>query len=393
MNNHMKKIVLYISSVLLVTGQSVGQTHASLPEVLNIYEDAIRSSPLIQKIHDDGIARRQEESSQLNKILTNIAENEAIDHEELHQSVVNALKNDLAVFQSIDKDIQANKYVVGEQGTTYPFRFHKMMIITEKALKLAEQENLFYEIVGGKLPQGYSLQVPYLNYFPEETHIFSTGRGNALKCLLLRTWGIQHKTTSLSQMSELFDASWLDTTPFVHMALLPDHFDHSILQSTPYYFSNTETPKALLNINNGFAFGGNRGEVKNAHDCSSLVALYTKSSAPFSTVHQAQYFQEMHGFQFEKFGNAIVKKWEDKKIKLLHDPYMQCLRNRLSPLPLHPDPKTLKPGLVHAERKYDEIEKKPEIALEGKSGHTGFFIGTLGRLLKQRRSPLLLLAN
>lgn len=67
-----------------------------------------------------------------------------------------------------------------------------------------------------------------------------------------------------------------------------------------------------------------------------------------------------------------------EKIRTEENIGLQNMREVLSPLSPNPDPQSLNPGLVHAERSYRGILKEPKIALTGKSGHTGIFLGTIG---------------
>jgi hypothetical protein len=197
-----------------------------------------------------------------------------------------------------------------------------MSIITTEALKLAQQKDLFFDLLDQKLPPGYSIKVPEFNYIPESTHIYSHGkRGNALKSLLLKIWQIQNDKPYLSQMSQLFGTSWLDSAPFVHITPLPDDFDIPCLQLSSHFFSYPQTPKALLTIHNGYAFWGCRSESRYPHgkkwgpqDCSSFVAKYTNCKMLFTTFLQAKYFQEINGFQFRHLVEQdVVSQWDGKK--------------------------------------------------------------------------------
>lgn len=366
-----------------IPGQAYAMESNSLD---NIYENAILCSPLVKKIHEAGLARRQEEERQLTKILDSISDNDTKDDEKLRQSVVQSLEADRVAFEALNKQLKEKSYKPGEKGATYQLLNNRMPFITGEAIKLA-QAITFFDILDGNLPQGYSIKAPVFNYHPNEEHIYSNGkRGNALKSLLLKIWLLQNDKSSLSEMSQLFGLSWLDNCPFVHITPLPDEYDVSSFQSSPHFFRDTQTPKALLTIHNGYAFGGHRLETRypkgkpwGPHDCSSFTAHYTGCKTAFSTMHQAHYFQEINSFQFKDVvTEEIVNKWNAGKADREKDSAIKMMRKVLSPLKPNPDPQSLTPGLVHAERNYTGLAKNEGVALTGTGGHTGIFLGTIG---------------
>ncbi len=355
-------------------------SYATYAEAERIYENAILSNPLISEIHADGLERRRLESQQLGLLLSSISENDQVDSETLRKLVLDGYQDDLAFFKGIDE--QLKEYKEGRcRGASIPLLYNKMSKITQNALCLAQDENQFFDILEGRLPKGYSLEIPTFNYFPDETHIFSVGgRGNALKSLLLKIWMIQNGRSSLSFVGSLFEDGGIDEAPFLHITPLPDDFHIETDRTSPYFFSDSRTPKAILTIHNGYAFGGHRGERRyhsgkkwGPQDCSSFTAKYVKSARSFSTRDQAILFQLANGFQFAQVtDNSLVEKWEQQ------DEDIKNVRSVLTPLGLHPDPNTLKPGLIHAERTYNRNTKKLYKKLAGKAGHTGIFLGMIG---------------
>lgn len=381
---YIKPLITFNLSIFFLLLFQITQGYGSLSQAEREYEKSILLSPLIKKIHEEGLERRNEEFKQLDLLLNSVVKNDKVDKEKLHTSVLTALENDKEVFKRLKEEMTKNTYKVGVRGATYQFITHKMPIVVQDALTLAQQESTFYEILNGDLPLGYSITPPPFNYFPEETHIFSSGRrGNALKCLLFRVWGLQNEANSLAGLVKLFGPRWLDETPLVHITPLPEGCNVPEIESSFYFFKDSQTPKALLIINNGYTFGGHRDEARYStgkkygpQDCSSFVTKYVGCSQVFSTAHQAQYFQLVNGFQFKDLGDEVVKKWEDALPQLKNDVYIKSMQNVLQPLFLDNTPSRLSPGLVHAERKYER--KKADFNFTGISGHTGFFIGTVG---------------
>lgn len=364
-----------------------GQAFAMLPETLDVYEKAILANSLVQKIHEEGLQHRQEEERQLTRIQKNVCENRSKDSEQLRNNVIQSLEQDGITFEIVNQQLKAGSYKPGERGATFQILNNRMPFINEEAIKLAKNGNVFFEILDGNLPEGYSIKAPLFNYFPDNTHIYSNGkRGNALKSLLLKTWQIQNDKSSLSELRELFGPSWLDSSPFVHITPFPDDFDVSSLQSSPHFFSDAQTPKALLTIHNGYAFGGHRNEPRypkgkpwGPHDCSSFTAMYTRCKSIFSTYDQAQYYQHINGFQFKEIvEQAIAQQWDAEEDQRKNDACIKHMSEVLLPLHPNPDPQSLKPGLVHAERYYPGVSSYHKTALTGKGGHTGIYLGTIG---------------
>ena len=142
------------------------QASEAYNEAAGIYENAILSSALIKKIHEDGFERRQEESRQLKIILNSVTEDHSKDHEELHQNVIYSLEQDKIIFDTVNQQLKEKRYVPGNNGATYQLLHNRMPLITEAALKLAKERNLFFELLDGKLPNGYAIDPPIFNYAP-----------------------------------------------------------------------------------------------------------------------------------------------------------------------------------------------------------------------------------
>ncbi len=374
----------------LVLGVSIAQNaHANEDEARAVYMDAIEKSKLIRQIHDDGFERRKEESRQLKALRSSVTNNDSLDLETLREKVTAELTNDIHFFNALNKDIESyNK--AGQVSVSYQLSVNKMELITRKALALAENEELFYQIIQeGDLPKGYSIAAPEFNYFPNEDHIFSSGNGPALKSLLLKVWMIQNGVKSVSQVASLFEEGWLSQCPFLHINALPDDFCVMGFQSTPHFFSDKKTPNGLITTHNGYAWGGQLGETRNPEkkwapeDCTSFVKKYLGSTLKFDTRAQAQLYQLKQGFQLAPYSadpEGLVKIWESERDSIQRDPEIAYLGSLLKPLQpiLQDDLHVLKPGMVHAEVYYDKTSVKEWNRLTGTSGHTGFFLGTVG---------------
>lgn len=380
-----RSYLLMFTAVVLLSEHVIAMENEE-SEAKGVYEKAIMTTPRIAKIHQEGLERREAESCQLTKLLECIVENQTMDHEKLRTRVIESLNQDKVLFDAVNKKLKLNQNIAGQKGATYQLLVNKMPFITAEALKLVEDETIFFGLLEGTLPQGYSITPPEFNYFPNKDHIYSNGRrGNALKSLMLKIWQIQNEK-SLSQL-DLFGPSWLDEASFVHITPLPDDFDGSSIQSWSHFYSDDQTPMGLLTINNGYAFGGHRLETRypqskpwGPHDCSSFVVKYTNCKNTFATVHQAQYFQQINGFQFKDLvGPDIIKQWNEAESGRKNDDCIKAMAKVLRPLgPNQQDPQSLKPGLVHAERAYRNVLQDHKVALNGTGGHTGIYLGTIG---------------
>ena len=150
-------------------------------EIENILENAICTSNKVKGIHQGGLERREKEFEQLEKLITYIKEHPE-KNEALQPTVLEQLKADVSCFEELKTALSFFKPGV-DKGTTYQLTSHKMLLGIKGAIDLLN--NHFYDICEGNLPSGYSIEVPKANIFPDETHIYSTGRGISLKHLLV----------------------------------------------------------------------------------------------------------------------------------------------------------------------------------------------------------------
>jgi hypothetical protein len=387
---------------------SSGQLGAASPisetELTNVYERAIMSSPVLEAVHKAGLQRRCKESVQLQIILDSISEFEQTpDYEPMvsadsgmnltfPEAVVKSLEADLLAFQALDREIKACPDPI---KLLTQFKTNKLSIIAQDALNLANTEGALEALLDGNLSSldGYSIDPPWCNAFPNSSHIYSVGRrGNALKTVLLKIWCVQNKKNVFDVGPSLFkDPTWIDTTPLLHVTPVHEDFDLSCLGNSPYLFKDAATSKSILTVNNGYALGGQRwqkrysdlgeyGKEYGPQDCSSFVAKYTNSPKPFSTFDQSHLFFDKIGFPSQQISQSLVSLWNESRVSIRTQPDVVGLRERFTPLGtiLDPQSKSLVPGLIHAERTYNMNAATVDDVLDGVGGHTGFFLGCAG---------------
>jgi hypothetical protein len=398
-------IALVVPAKMQASSGQLGTTSPiSETELTNVYERAIMSSPLVEAVHKGGLQRRCKESVQLQIILDRISEFEqtpeyepmvcadALGKLSIPEEVIKSLEADLFAFQALDREIKSCRDHIKRLTQ---FRTNKLSIIVKDALDLAKTKGALEALLDGNLSSldGYSIDPPWCNAFPNSSHIYSVGRrGNALKTVFLKIWCVQNKKNVSDVGQFLFnDHKWADTTPLLHVTPVNEDFDLSCLGNSPYLFKDAKTPKGILTVNNGYALGGQRwqkrysdigeyGKEYGPQDCSSFVAKYTNSPKPFSTFDQSHLFFDKIGFPSQQISPSLVSLWNESRVSIRTQPDVVGLRERFTPLGtiLDPQSKSLVPGLIHAERTYNMNATTLDDVLDGVGGHTGIFLGCAG---------------
>lgn len=353
--------------------------NANPPE--DLYEAAILSSPLVKTMHDEGVKRRIRERMELQVLLNYVKSNPQ--RQELKLNVGISLKQELDHVTNLDDDLKTVK-----EEVFFQTKAHKMDIGLEKAIALFDSH--FDDILEGKFPEGYLLTPPKMNAFPNETHIYSTGRGRALKHLLLATAleCLEMQRVGLSPTSTSLPLSALDKVPgfsfaestFIHTVPLPSSLKWK-------YRDSAFMQGGLAVVHNGYAFGGQRGEGKKEErrfgpqDCSSLLARHLECPA-FSTYHQATWHQDQLGFFFKDLGPVFAPfepRWRDEiRPKYSNDLEYTPFSEKTIPISVS-GLQDIQPGMIYTVRSYAGVDQDPSKSLDGKGGHTAVVIGTQGQ--------------
>lgn len=378
----MSKLFIPFFTVLTLT-----TAHANPPE--DLYEAAILSSPLVKQMHEEGVKRRIRERMELQVLLNYVKSNPEKEH--LKTNVGNALDREKSHVRTLDEDLKAfdpldPKPTSPEEKVLFQLIYHKMGIGLEKAKTLFDVH--FDDILEGKLPEGYCLTPPKMNAFPNETHIYSTGRGRALKQLLLTT-AMECKEMErvvYSPTAIALPLSALDKVPgfsiagsaFIHTVPLPSSLKWK-------YRDSAFMQGGLAVVHNGYAFGGQRGENEQRRfgpqDCSSLLAKHL-DCLPFSTYHQATWHQDQLGFFFKDSGPVFAPfepRWRDE-IRPLYSKDREYTAFSEKTIPITVSGlQDIQAGMIYTTRSYAGVDQNPEKSLDGKGGHTAVVIGTEGQ--------------
>ncbi len=337
----------------------------------DLYEQAVFTSPMVAQIHADSLAWRTRESKQLQQLLSFVAEHP--DKSESLKEVIRAdLEADQAYFAALSEQM---KPIRPGEGVTYQMKTNKMQLGAQLAFELLDVS--FDDIVDGRLPTGYSISIPKVATVGDEDHIYASGRGVALKHLLLRT-ALRLAGANVTGLHKPlgFDVK---ESPFVQFTPLPKGIDLEALGPSSYFVPG-ESSSYMAVIHNGYTYGGHRSETPKTfgpHDCSSFIAKYV-GCKPVATFHQATYYQLVEGFQFkEEAFIAQRAQWIIDKSKHAQDNYIRSLYDTMTPVKIF-DVKDVKPGMVHAERTYRGLSGKKDIALWGNGGHTSMTLSTWG---------------
>lgn len=340
---------------------------ASHKQVETLLENAVLTSKKVEKIHFDGVERRKKESEQLQNILTYIKKHSEKD-EKLKNGVLEKLNQDLQDFKNFKP--------TGE-GVTCQISSNKMHLGVQGAINLLTTH--FWDICDGQLPTGFSIDVPSINIFPNEEHIYSTGRGVGLKHLLVRIALYLEKSNDIKVLNKIIGGEVSEST-FIHFTPLSKNFDFKPYKHSPYFIK--ESGKIAI-IHNGYTLGAQRFEDKiesfGPNDCSSLVSLYYGLSYMTTTAEQYLAFQIGTKFHFSGLGTEVVEKWENEtKPNFSKDTTVKKILTNMTPLSLS-DPSEVKPGYVSVERRFPNFPKDHSVVQLGRGGHTSVVLGTIGQ--------------
>ncbi|MEH0002674.1 MAG: hypothetical protein V6Z78_03785 [Holosporaceae bacterium] len=336
--------------------------------------EALNQNSFLKQLNQQGVVRRRAEAACLQKMHHALVGYAPHDRQ-LYTKVRQRLQDTKAFLQRLKERL--DPYEVRELGTTEQIKTHRMVQGIEIALGWTRTD--FDTLLKGGVPEGYAYKAPLYNFFGDKEHIYASGRGLALKLLLWHTLAV------LEGYKKVDDCPYIggtDTSPFVYITPLPDDFAMEGLKASPFFFSDAKTPLGLFVFHNGYAFGGQRDETRypevkplGPFDCSSFIAYVIGCEKAFDTSHQALLFQEEEGFFFKnKLAPVIDQAWKQNtlpewKESEFHAPVHASLIT--CPLPDHTQAAS---GLISAERSYKNLSKKPEVALSGTGGHTGFHV-------------------
>lgn len=343
----------------------------------DVYEKAVLSSPLVAQMHEDGLKRRQQESLELEILREHVSDlyaKDTFDKAILKETI----QKEFGVFQTIEARLKT--YPIDKDHMTFQLYYSKMALNLQIAYELIQNISLsFWALVNADthIPKGFELRAPAMNFCGNTTHPFASKRGNGLKVLLTTAWRLGTKSTSFKPMNDMIN---FDQSPFMHIVHLPDSFETKEIETFPYFWSDAQTPKGLMTIHNGYAFGGHRGEARypnsskpfGPQDCSSIVAKYI-CPVPCTTMQMAYHWQGKYGFYFKQMQGYSAPAWEQNFDKWQStDPWSKPMAASMEPVVIEDLSKT-KPGMVHLERTYTNN------AFQGAGGHAGILLGILGQ--------------
>lgn len=334
----------------------------------DLYETAVISSSTIERIHQDGIERREREQGELEALQAFVVAQADAYEGDLSHDVLADLTSDLAFFQAFTEKVKS----LSQTGDIL-FQFTSSKALYGATLALALHESAFDRIMSAQDVEGYSLIAPRINDMEDKEHIYATGRGRAIKHLLVRAAMRLLETDSIHQVFQKIGFS-LHESPWVQLVPLPEVYPSFDLPPSPFVADGF-----LQELHNGYAFGGSRRIAETsypAHDCSSFVASYSGCEYPVSTLHQNIHFQLHCGLQFDS--PEIVQLWESKIAEHKQDPWVMAMNGCMEPVAVF-DIDCIPAGSVYAHRGFRGISTNEKVAPYGRGGHTAFVLGFVGQ--------------
>lgn len=248
----------------------------------------------------------------------------------------------------------------------------------------------------GTVPSSYSFHYePYqLTLLGMRSNtIFGNSKATCLKAAL---YSIRMHQTGAQRIGEIPGFN-LDASACTHLTPLASGLIRACpaFKESSYFYSDSQTPEALLFFHSGYAFGGQRGESERyprgkkdgPEDCSSWLSKITDINANFcTTLHQLGHYRAQLVMQghLSPFGSEQGPEPLSDRLQT----ELAELQRICDPIKISDPQRDIRPGQLFAYRTYN-LRQDPQKRGMGTSGHTGVVVGFGNR---GRESGLLIFA-
>ena len=229
-------------------------------------EGIIPRHPLTQKVFREEAAFRAATGQNIQDILNTISafnlKQDSWDPEKLQGKIQKRMDLDLELLGILNETIKSLKPVT---EVTYPLLNNKMKEAITGARDSLIKPDSFFELLEGKVPQGYGYQSSKVTYLaPNKETIYADSKGTFLKTALFYIF--RHLSRSTKQLDfETLKLTWANTSPSYHMTPLPEKFNYdsfinldSRFSKFPYFLKGDKAwPSGyFFYAHSGYAFGG-----------------------------------------------------------------------------------------------------------------------------------------
>lgn len=269
-----------------------------------------------------------------------------------------------------------------DRTISFPLSTNKVEEAILGAQELSDQLGCLYD---GRVPAGYSFTTRIWDVTVLGTNsmtVYGSSKATFFATALLNL-NIALKDFSRLQSLHFYDSSsrnWVDRSALAHVVPVPQEIwqkasgtNESLFDNFGYSYFDQRSPKGLLTIHCGYAFGGHRnhprypnGKAYGPQDCSSFMAKLTHSPVAFTTADQLCHYRLT-------FGGEVPDPWRK-------GPEIGPLSELCDPLEIRDPQRDIRPGQILCVRKGFDADQDPKMEKGfGRGGHTALVLGFQSR--------------
>lgn len=291
------------------------------------------------------------------------------------------LETDLQLIRRLNAALEG--FPVGvDRAISFPLSTNKVEAAILGAQELSDQLDCLYD---GRVPQGYSFTTRIWDVTVLGTNsltVYGSSKATFFATALFNL-NIALKDFSKLQSLHFYDSSsrnWIDRSALAHIVPVPQEVwqkasgtNESLFDDFGYSYSDQQSPRGLLTIHCGYAFGGHRnhprypnGKAYGPQDCSSFMAKLTRSPVAFTTADQLCHYRLVHG-------GEVPEPWKQ-------GPEIGPLSELCDPLEVRDPQRDIRPGQILCVRRGFDTDQDPEMKKGfGRGGHTALVLGFQSR--------------
>lgn len=386
------KLFCVYSSLLgaFFTSVAVPPSHA---DMIRVYEAAIGESPLVRQLHEKGLERRKAQKRDIEALREAIKgeyQRQAMSLDDLCSSVTSRLQRDKTFVEErlnpVISALQQERTQKEQPPLSVPLQTHKLLFGINGAIQLAPNLG---GILEGKMPAGYSLEVPCYNTLggEGEDHIYTSVRARVLETLLTTALHVL-RGGKMGDVIRSVIPDFEKRSPLYYVMAMPEDLLQRLKGEDLAAFSWIDGDQ-LIEPYGGYIFGGghwgdgatdDRDAAFRALDCSSIIstALNLPGDAP-DTVDWWLYHMEIRDGDLDQFpytflNGDVLATWRKTLLPLWQKNEHRSSFDNIVLVSSQP-----RSGQIHLERgmkSLEEVRKNPEL-LKGAGGHIGIYLGQI----------------
>lgn len=355
-------------------------------EINSILSNAYQSSPLVQvalkEAYDYNLQLHQEQKALF--VVTNQqwGAYPDQDYHALQIRTLERLDQDIYYIQQLNQLLKS--YPASDEmgeGLTWSLKTNKMELVLSGARELIMDDEAFMALLEGECPPMLNNMFQFPVILGDTDSIYGSSEATFLSAALIAiNLTLLGEKTHLEDLpmqlslSDSMDTVWMDYSALSHVTPIPAFVDLNTLDQDfkaefSYYFSDDQMQNGLSLIHSGYAFGGQRGEIRfeqeknwGPEDCSSWVAKVTNCDIDFSTIDQLfTYRLQLPGDE----KGLIYSDWLNSDRQL-------AMETIYTPVYIQNPSVDIQPGQIFAYRQFEDANHLEDV---GVGGHTGVVLG------------------